>query len=89
LKDSKIIVGAKSIINYIAAAVFAFENNASIELSAIGSNCNKQDRIVRLLSVFGVRETGRYTEKVGEVTAVICCLERNHEKDKGADRGGA
>ena len=79
-KDLKrIIVGSKSIAAYIPALVFEFSKSDVVELSAVGSNIDKLERLVRLMvdiSLKPITESGRKTEKFRDIDATISILQK-------------
>jgi len=76
MEKGKIIIGSKNIMNYISAVVVEFETNVDVEVSAMGTNINKQERVIKLLSKLGVKEIGRESTKINGVQAMICKLRR-------------
>jgi DNA-binding protein len=73
----KIIIGSKSICSYIPAIMFELAKEDKVELSAIGSNINKLERLVKMfegISMKPIAEDSRRTEKVNELDATVCML---------------
>lgn len=79
-KKSKIIVGRKNFYEYIAPLVIKLsEGEEEIEISAIGSNINKLEGLVRMITEISkspIVEQGRRKEPVGNMEAVVCVLKR-------------
>ena len=73
---NKIIVGSKPITVYIPAAFFAFEQYDEIILSGMGSNINKLERMVKMFSRFGVKETQRKIEDLRDSKITVVTLKR-------------
>jgi DNA-binding protein len=76
LKENQVVVGSKPLGNYLVATILRFEFNKELEIVGAGSNINKLERIVRLLSNLGVREKERRIEKFNNIDSVVCVLER-------------
>lgn len=78
-EKKRIIIGSKNISAYIPAVVFELSKSDEIELSAVGSNVNKLERLVRLVSDMSCKpilEKSRKIEKFREIDATICILRR-------------
>lgn len=79
-KIPKIIIGSKPLMNYIEAVCHEFESGSiEVDLSAIGTNVNKLERIVHMITVLTaspIIDNGRKREPIRDMTAIVCRMRR-------------
>lgn len=62
MKETRVRVGPKPLANYIPSIVYHFQDSDEIEISAAGSNIPKMEYLIKLFTVFNVREESRAFE---------------------------
>lgn len=83
MKKQRIIVGNKNISAYIPAVMFDLEKFGKAELTAIGGNIDKLERLMKMfieLTKKPLIEKERNHEKFEDTTAVVCVLTRKVKK---------